>query len=78
MSALTSVRGTENGPTAVEGADSEAQMPKREAAVDVLDVEISSPVRPASQCSERRARRSHRQLLAARLALANHPAGGAL
>ncbi|WP_181769184.1 DUF6284 family protein [Streptomyces albidus (ex Kaewkla and Franco 2022)] len=61
----------EQEPTSAELDAIEASLPIVQAEVDVLDVEISLLDRPATPWSERRLRRAHRELLAARVKVAN-------
>ncbi|SCK47203.1 DUF6284 family protein [Streptomyces sp. WMMB 322] len=61
----------EQEPTDAELDAIEATLPIVQAEVEVLDVEISLMDRPATPWSERRRRRAHRELLTARLRVAN-------
>ncbi|GGO55329.1 hypothetical protein GCM10012287_46380 [Streptomyces daqingensis] len=71
MSTLTAVRDLEDGPTDAELEALEAELPIVQAEAELLDVEISLLDQPAAPWSERRVRRAHREVLAARLKVAN-------
>ncbi|WP_181764888.1 DUF6284 family protein [Streptomyces albidus (ex Kaewkla and Franco 2022)] len=71
MSTLTLVRDIEDGPTDAELEAVEAELPIVQAEVELLDVEISLLDQPSTAWSERRVRRVHREVLAARLKVAN-------
>ncbi|WP_181765330.1 DUF6284 family protein [Streptomyces albidus (ex Kaewkla and Franco 2022)] len=61
----------EQEPTTTELDAIEAALPIMQAEVELLDVEISLLDQPATSWSERRRRRAHRELLAARVKVAN-------
>lgn len=76
MHALTVVRDVEDGPSEAELAVIDAEMPVVTAEVELLDVEISLLDQPATPWNTQRLRHAHRELLAARLAVAfAHVAG---